>query len=133
CINTLQAETGLAYDDRRQGILYFYRSQQSLDAGAKHMRYIADRGLEIEVVDRERLAALEPGLGAVKDQLAGGVYSPMDQTGVSSLFSRRLADLCQQTLGTIFHFNTMVTGLDIEGGRVNAVQTDKGALACDAV
>lgn len=133
CINALQAETGLAYDDRRKGILYFYRSQQSLDAGAKHMRHIADRGLEIEVVDRERLVALEPGLVAVKDQLAGGVYSPMDQTGDSCLFSRRLADLCREQLGAIFHFNTMVTGLDIEGGRVKAVQTDKGALACDAV
>lgn len=133
CINALQDETGLAYDDRRKGILYFYRSQQSLDAGAKHMRYIADRGLEIEVVDRERLAALEPGLASVKDQLAGGVYSPMDQTGDSCLFTRRLAVLCQDKLGVAFRFNTTVTGLDVEANSVKAVLTDKGPLACDAV
>lgn len=56
CINTLQEETGISYDDRRKGILYFYRSQQSMDAGIKHMQYIAERGLAIEVVDRSRFS-----------------------------------------------------------------------------
>lgn len=133
CINALQEETGIDYDDRRKGILYFYRSQQSMDAGAKHMQYIADRGLAIEVVDRERLVALEPGLAAVKHQLAGGVYSSMDQTGDSCLFTRRLAELARQRYGTDFRFQTTVTGLDIQGGKVAAVLTDKGPVACDAV
>lgn len=133
CINALQEETGISYDDRRKGILYFYRSQQSMDAGAKHMQYIADRGLAIEVVDRERLVALEPGLAAVKHQLAGGVYSSMDQTGDSSLFTRSLAEQASARHGVEFRFKTTVTGLDIEGNRVKAVLTDKGPVACDAV
>ena len=133
CINALQAETGISYDDKRKGILYFYRSAQSLDAGARHMRYIADRGLEIEVVDRERLAQLEPGLAAVKQHLAGGVYSPMDQTGDSCLFSRRLAEWCAARHGVDFRFSTTVEGLDIEGARVKAVKTSQGPITCDAV
>jgi len=133
CINALQDETGLAYDDKRKGILYFYRSQQSLEAGAKHMGYIAERGLKIEIVDRERLVALEPGLAAVKHQIAGGVYSPMDQTGDSCLFTRGLAELARERHGVQFRFNTTVTGLDVEGDRVKAVLTDQGPVACDAV
>lgn len=132
CINALQEETGLAYDDRRKGILYFYRSQQSLEAGAKHMGYIADRGLAIEVVDRERLVALEPGLAAIKHQIAGGIYSPMDQTGDSCLFTRRLAELARERYGAVFRFKTSVTGLDVEGGLVKAVLTDQGPVFCDA-
>ena len=133
CINALQDETGIGYDDRRKGIVYFYRSAQSLEAGAKHMQYIADRGLKIEVVDRERLVELEPGLAAVKHQLAGGVYSPMDQTGDSCLFSRRLVEWCGANLGVTYRFGTTIEGLDIEANRVQGVRTDKGVIACDAV
>ena len=50
CINALTDETGIAYDERRKGILYFYRSQESLDAGAKHMGFLAERGSQ----DRSR-------------------------------------------------------------------------------
>jgi len=133
CINALSGETGIAYDERRKGILYFYRSQETLDAGAQHMAFLGERGLKIEVVDRARLVELEPGLGDVKDKLAGAVYSPMDQTGDSHLFVRALTAWCEQRFGVRFLFNTIVGGLDIEGSRVGAVRTSHGNVACDAV
>ena len=132
CINAIAAETGITYDDRRKGILYFYRSQESLDAGASHMRFLADRGLEIEVVGRDRLAAVEPGLAAVKGSIAGGIYSPMDQTGDSALFVRRLAEWCASRAKVKFAFSTTVAGLDIDGDRLRAVKTSQGPIACDA-
>ncbi len=132
CINALQAETGIAYDDRRKGILYFYRSEQSLAAGARHMQFIADRGLTIEIVDRKRLVELEPGLTSVQEQLAGGVYSPLDQTGDSYLFSSQLTAVCKQKYNVAFRFDTTVEGLDIEGDRVTAVRTKQGPIPCDA-
>ena len=46
CINDIAAATGIAYDERKKGIVYFYRSQRSLDAGARHMQFIAERGLK---------------------------------------------------------------------------------------
>ena len=132
CINALSRETGISYDERSKGILYFYRSQESLDAGARHMRFLAERGLKIEIINRIRLAELEPGLAAVKDKLAGAVYSPMDQTGDSQIFVHRLADWSQQRLGMRFRFNTTIEGLDIEGDRVRAVRTSAGTVECDA-
>src|SRR4051812_22397338 len=30
CINAIAAETGISYDERRNGIVYFFRSQQTL-------------------------------------------------------------------------------------------------------
>jgi D-amino-acid dehydrogenase len=133
CINQLQSETGIAYDDRRQGVLYFYRSARSLEAGIRHMRVIAELGLQIEVVDRARLVALEPGLAAVSDQLAGGVFSPMDQTGDSCLFSRRLADWCGRHRGVDFRYNSVIDHLEIDGDRVQAVATSTGRIPCNAV
>ena len=132
CINEIAAGTGIAFDARRKGILYFFRSQQSLDAGARHMAFLAERGLEIEIVGRDRMAGIEPGLAAVKDKLAGAVYSPMDQTGDSRLFVDGLTDWCRERLGVTFAYGTTVTGLDIEGDRVRAAVTSKGSMACDA-
>ena len=51
-----------------RGILYFYRSQESLDAGAQHMQILADHGLKIEVVGRERLVEIDPGLARGQGQ-----------------------------------------------------------------
>jgi D-amino-acid dehydrogenase len=133
CINEISQATGIAYDERKKGIVYFYRSQASFDAGVAHMQFLADRGLDIEIAGRERLAEIEPGLAPVKDQLAGGVYSPMDQTGDSFLFTTRLAEWSARNLGVQFRYGTTVEGLEIEGSRVRAVKTDKGALPCDGV
>jgi D-amino-acid dehydrogenase len=133
CINALSADTGIGYDERKKGILYFFRSQQSLDAGAENYRYLAKHGLDIEVVDRDRLVQLEPGLAGSKAGIAGGVYSPMDQTGDSRQFVEALAAYAVEKLGVKFLYDTTVEGLDIEGDRVRAVMTSAGAMAGDAV
>ncbi|WP_026060549.1 D-amino acid dehydrogenase [Pseudaminobacter salicylatoxidans] len=133
CINEISAETGIDFDERRRGIVYFYRDQKSLDAGARHFRYLAERGLEIELADRKRLFEVEPGLAHSGDRIAGGIYSPIDQTGDSRMFVTRLAELATARHGVKFLCDTAVEGLDIEAGRVRAVRTAKGPLTADAV
>ncbi|UDL92197.1 D-amino acid dehydrogenase [Mesorhizobium sp. PAMC28654] len=133
CINAISADTGIHYDERSKGILYFFRSQQSLDTGTDNYRYLGQHGLPIEIVDRNRLVELEPGLAGAKDKIAGGVYSPIDQTGDSSQFTRNLAAYAAEKLGVRFLYGTTVEGLDIEGDRVRAVITSAGPIAGDAV
>src|SRR5262245_55662039 len=132
CINELVARTGIDYDGQAKGVLYFYRSQESLDHGARHMRLLAENGLTIEVVNRERLARLEPGLAAAKNHLAGGIYSPMDQTGDSRKFSRTLAAWCAGNRGVRLAFVTKITGIRTEARRITHVVTDKGTFEADA-
>jgi len=132
CINALAQDTGISYDERRRGVLYFYRSQQSLDKGVRHLQFLADRGLEIAIVDRIRLVEIEPGLAAIKDQIAGGVYSPMDQTGDSHIFVQKLAAFSERKLGARFRYGITAEGLEEDGGRIRAVKTSAGAIACDA-
>lgn len=133
CINAISDETGIGYDERRKGILYFFRSQQSLDTGTDNYRFLAEHGLPIEIVDRKRLIELEPGLAGAKDKIAGGVYSPIDQTGDSRQFVERLAVYCAEQLGVTFLYGTAVEGLDIEGDAVRRVMTSAGPLSADAV
>jgi D-amino-acid dehydrogenase len=132
CINALVQHTGVQYDSAQRGILYFFRSQQSLDAGAQHMKILADHGLSIEIVGRDRLVALDPGLSAAKDRIAGAVYSPMDQTGDSCMFARNLTAWCEQRGNVRFRYGVTVRSLNIEGGRVASVGTDQGPIEADA-
>jgi D-amino-acid dehydrogenase len=124
CINRIEAETGIGYDQRRKGILYFFRSQRSLDTGTDNYRFLGEHGLPIEIVDRRRLVELEPGLA--------GVYSPLDQTGDSRMFATRLSDHAERNLGVKLLFGTSVDGLDVEGDRVVSVRTSGGPIAADA-
>lgn len=132
CINAIEAATGIDYDARKEGIVYFYRSPKSLEQGAVHMRLLADNGLKIEVVDRDRLIAIEPALAPAKDKLVGGIYSPMDQTGDSAKFTARLAAWLADSRKVRFQFSTDITGIEAEGDRVIRVVTAKGPFAADA-
>lgn len=132
CINRIEAETGIGYDQRRKGILYFFRSQRSLDTGADNYRFLGEHGLPIEIVDRKRLVELEPGLAGAAEKIAGGVYSPDDQTGDSRMFATRLSDHAERNLGVKFQFGTTVDGLDVDGDRVVALRTSNGPIAADA-
>ena len=133
CINRIEEETGIGYDQRKKGILYFFRSQQSLDTGTDNYRFLGEHGLPIEIVDRKRLVEIEPGLAPAADKIAGAVYSPTDQTGDSRLFATRLAAYAEEHLGVKFAYGTTVEGLDIEGDRVASVRTSAGPMTADAV
>ena len=133
CINALSEEAGITYDQRRKGILYFFRSQHSLDHGTDNYRYLAEHGLPIEIVDRERLVELEPGLASARHKIAGGVYSPIDQTGDSRMFVERLSAYCAERLGVTFRYATTIEGLEIDGDSVRAVKTSAGPVGGDAV
>jgi D-amino-acid dehydrogenase len=124
--------TGIAFDRRSSGILYYYRDQKSLDAGARHMALLAENGLAVEVVDRERLLRLEPALAGAGGEIAGGIYSPMDETGDCCLFARRLAAWCEAEAGVQFVWDSAIEGFETEGRTVKAVKTRNGPIAADA-
>ncbi|WP_119390317.1 D-amino acid dehydrogenase [Taklimakanibacter lacteus] len=133
CINAISADTKLDYDAGGKGILYFYRSQQSLDAGAQHMKILSDNGLTLEVIGRERMVELEPGLKSAAPEIAGALYSPLDQTGDSCKFSRNLARWCERNLSMRVHYGTTVSAIETDGDRVTGIITDKGRIASDAI
>jgi D-amino-acid dehydrogenase len=96
-----------------------------------HMRLLADHGLRIDVVDRDRLVEIEPALAPAKAKLAGAIFSPMDQTGDSCQFTRKLAAWCAEHAGVSFRFDTSIAALEVEAGSIRRVITDKGPIEAD--
>ncbi len=124
------AETGVAYDGMRNGILYLYRNAEMLEAGVAHMQMMRDRGLRIDVLDAEGCARVEPTLAAVKRRIAGAIHCPDDESGDACKFTQGLAAACQR-MGVEFRYNTTVREIIVGGGRVGGVVTDKGMVKGD--
>ena len=132
-LNEVVADTGVAYDGLEKGNLYLYRSGQSLEKGIAHTAILRDHGVEMRVLDRDGIAAIEPALDPVKDRIAGGLHAPGDQSGDARMFSRNLAAHCIEHLGVRFEYDTRVTELVAGGDRIERVTTDRGERGADVV
>lgn len=128
----VREETGIAYDERMQGTLQLFRTQQQLDASAKDVKALAADGVPYEVLDRDGCIRVEPALRHVRDKIVGGLLTPKDETGDCFKFTNALAAKAVE-LGVRFQYGTTIKGLDIEGGQVRGVVTEGGRLDADAV
>ena len=104
-----------------------HRTQESLERGVANMRIMEEGGQAIEVVDRDRAAAIDPALAPSKSKIAGGIYCPTDGSGDAHKFTQALAALCAER-GVRFLFDTTVQRLEAAGDRVERAVTDQGEL-----
>jgi D-amino-acid dehydrogenase len=130
-LQQLVADTGVEYDGSRAGVLYLYRTAPTLERGVANARVLADAGQELEVVDPEGAAAIDPALAPTKDRLAGAIYCPTDESGDCAKFSRELAARCAGR-GARFLYGTTIAAVDAVGDRVTRVRTDRGDVAGEA-
>ncbi|WP_064696885.1 D-amino acid dehydrogenase [Rhizobium aegyptiacum] len=128
----LRAETGIAYDERMQGTLQLFRTQQQLDGAAKDVKALAADGIPYEVLDRDGCIRVEPALRHVRDKIVGGLLTPKDETGDCFKFTNALAAKAE-ALGVRFAYGTTVKALDVETGRVRGIVTDRGRMDAEAV
>lgn len=130
CLRKLRAETGIQYEQRTQGTLQVFRTQQQLDAAAKDIAVLAECGVPYERLDREGCARAEPALARVKDKLMGGLRLPSDETGDCQLFTTRLAEAAEK-LGVRFRYNLSVDRLLHRNGRVVGVEAGGEQILAD--
>ncbi|MGH6718393.1 MAG: FAD-dependent oxidoreductase, partial [Alphaproteobacteria bacterium] len=75
CLVRLRAAEGLDYDQVTRGALYLYRDAAHLAVGRANARLLHEHGAAIEAIDAERMAALDPALGRVRERMAGALYA----------------------------------------------------------
>lgn len=122
--------TGLKYDGNTGGLLYLYRTPGSFAAASAKSKILSDNGATIRSLSPDEAARIDPALEPVKDQFAGALYVPTDETGDCRLFARNMRGWLEQR-GVKFKFETTVTGFDTEGDQIKAVITDKGREVAD--
>jgi len=130
CLQQLRADTGIAYEQRTGGTLQLFRTPQQVDAAARDVAVLQACGVPYELLTREELARVEPALARVRQDLAGGLRLPLDETGDCCLFTRALAQMAQQA-GVTFLWNTAVDALETAGGEVLGVRAGAQRLQAD--
>jgi D-amino-acid dehydrogenase len=129
-LDELAREEAIDYLDTHTGILYLYRDAHELELGAAKMQLLAEHGQECRVLDPDEVVSVDPVFAAVKQKLAGAVYSPTDGAGNSQVFSQRVCDACKR-LGVNVRLSTTVRGLRADGDRITGVVTDDGPIDAD--
>jgi D-amino-acid dehydrogenase len=129
-LQDVASRTGVAYENERKGLLYLYREQESFERGVQNMQILMDAGQDLEVIDRDRAAEIDPALEPTKERIAGGVYGCTDESGDAQKFTLALAEYCAAR-GVRFRYDTTIGSIAIEGDRIDEVRTDKGAIKAD--
>ena len=131
-LHEVVASSGVEYDRILTGLLYLFRSQQTLDRGVKHMQLLVEDGQQREVLDRDQVVALDPAYSSSKDRIAGAVYCPTDESGDSHLFTINLARVCADQ-GVKFEYGTAIERFDFSANKIQSVQTDRGEFNADTI
>ena len=127
---SVRQATGIAFDAEDRGILHVYRSQRALDRAAMIAERFHAFGLETEALNADACVGIEPALGASRDTLAGGIYSPADLSGDAHVFTQALAVKAAEA-GAEFRLDTKILRLAHMGDRVTGVMTHRGMVTAD--
>jgi D-amino-acid dehydrogenase len=117
----LVAATGIQYNRLERGIMHFFGNQADFEAGAEGAEIMRRHGVDRRVLSREEVFAIEPALRSAQQFVAGGTYTPSDESGDARVFTQALARLCQQR-GAQFLWQHDILALQSQGGRIAGVQ-----------
>ena len=123
-------ETNIQYEQNTDGLIYLYRNPQVMAANSSHIRILREGGQILETVDKNRTLELIPELKDSKDQIAGGVFSPADESGDSRIFTEQLMEICRGMGGT-FESGVSIERLEVSGSVIKRVVTNRGVFSAD--
>ncbi len=117
----MRNDLGIQYHARQQGILSFFRSQHDFEVAQEAAGMLRDLGVDRRLVSAEEILEIEPALKGSRTPLVGGDYTATDESGDAQMFTQALAEHAANA-GVEFRYNTTVTRLLAEGGRVYAAE-----------
>lgn len=127
------AQESVSFDYRLSGKLVVYRDAAKLAAAERSLELANGLGYAQRRVDAATCAALEPALGKIAGELAGGIHTPGEGTGDCQLLCKELARLVGAHARGTLRFEQEVTGFDVRGDAVRAIRTRAGDIEVDAV
>lgn len=121
----LRRELGLEYDALERGILHLYESDAEFEAARPGLELMREFGCTMNFLNPDEIVALEPALASYRTRLVGGAYAPEDESGDAFRFTQALAGRAAAA-GVEFRYDTQVSALQSQGGRVTGVVVKDG-------
>jgi len=120
----------LRYDQRRTGSLVIFRNRNALNAAVLSCRLLEELGIDCEPLEVEGVLEKESCLRPIGNELAGGIYQSLDGSGDSYKFCLDIERECR-ALGVEFMYNTLVSSMLLDDGKLLGMSTSAGALEAD--
>jgi len=121
---TVEAETGF----RTCGIMYLGETEADLARLEAWLEHAREYQLDTRIIGAAEVAERLPGLAK---KWAGALYTASDGKGEPQLAAPAIANAARRH-GASIHTNCAVRGIETAGGRVAAVVTEKGRIACQS-
>ncbi|TPD59606.1 D-amino acid dehydrogenase [Emcibacter nanhaiensis] len=116
----IRRESDISYDFMPSGTLKLFSDEVIFAKKLVQLAPLAAQGLKFKPMTPAQIAKLEPMLAQGIDRIAGGVYFPDDESGDAHKFCQALMAETKQR-GVRYHFNSAVTSLEQQNGRISAV------------
>ncbi|RZU99303.1 D-amino acid dehydrogenase [Spiribacter vilamensis] len=127
----LEDRLPLEYTQRHAGILKIFRSEAEMQTAHAGSALMAESGVRHEALTPAAISHREPALADIEGDLAGGFFYPDDASGDARLFCQRLGEAAVDR-GLTLRLGESVQHLRVEGGRLQAIDTDRGTIEADA-
>ncbi|MCK5745528.1 MAG: FAD-dependent oxidoreductase [Oricola sp.] len=118
-------DADLSYDGATRGTAKIYRDKQAFRIGREKAERMQALGVVFEPLSPEALCERQPALAAIRDDLAGAVYFPKDESGDAYKFTNELLRSSYE-LGACAKWGASVKRLVKKNGRVSGVLLDSG-------
>jgi D-amino-acid dehydrogenase len=125
----IRDEASLDFDFRRSGKLVLHRDAHAMHSAAGQLDFQRALGCEQEALDADACIALEPALAGLRGPLAGGIYTPSEDSGDCYRFCTGLEAILR-TRGVAFMLDTSIDRLSL--ARDGRVVAHHGATTIDA-
>jgi D-amino-acid dehydrogenase len=120
-LQALRRDRGIEYDQRTQGILHFYTSQEEFAAAEAPAAQMRELGCDRRVISADEAVRIEPALRHIRPKLAGATYTATDESGDANRFARELVRHCEAD-GVQFLMSHTVTALRETSAQIDHVE-----------
>lgn len=129
-LERFQEETGEEGIFDQCGYLFMASTTEQEDIFRKNLALQQANDVPVVWMTPEEISELAPKIRL--DDIIGGTFCNKDGIGDPHVFTQGYANSARKK-GVTIELDTEVTGVKVEGGKLTAVETNKGAISCDKV
>lgn len=122
----------LNFDHSNSGKLQLYYDARRFEAAKGSMAFKNRLGCEQRVLSPSEAVAVEPAIAKRGLDIAGAVYSPIDEAGDAYAFTRSLADIAVREYGLTILTGMPVRQFVVENHKIRAARTPGGLVEGDS-
>jgi len=120
------------YQQNGKLLIYININKKDFLRAAKQTEIKNQWGCQQQVLTQAECLAKEPALKSIANDIVGGIFSPLDESGDAYLFTTALAKLCAASGKVQFFYNTEIKELVVDKGRISQVKTADNHYSADA-